>query len=350
MSNRNSKNERIKRQYGDFLKHADGRAEATIRQVEKAIQRYEDFTGSADFSSFDQRKAKAFKDHLVERGLSKSTMLSNVTALKRFFGWLAHQQGYRSRITLTDIDYLSLSDKDVRAAKAPADRAYPTIKQLEHAIAHMPASTDVERRDLALIAFTAITGVRDGALISLRVKHVDPVRRLVVQHPNEVSTKASKRIDTYFFPVSTTCEKIVLEWQRHLREVLLFSDDDPLFPKTYVGLDDNECFFAAGVCREFWSSAARVREVFKVAFKNAGLPLFTPHSLRHMLAHLAYSHCRSPEAVKAWSQNLGHESPLTTFTSYGTIATERQGELIRTAHPVDADTDILQRIRSLVMQ
>ena len=343
MSNRNSKNERIKRQYGDFLKHADGRAEATIRQVEKAIQRYEDFTGSADFSNFDQRKAKAFKDHLVERGLSKSTMLSNVTALKRFFGWLAHQQGYRSRITLTDIDYLSLSDKDVRAAKAPADRAYPTIKQLEHAIAHMPASTDVERRDRALLAFTAITGVRDGALISLRVKHVDPVRRLVVQHPNEVSTKASKRIDTYFFPVSTTCEQIVLEWQRHLREVLLFSDDDPLFPKTSVGLDDNECFFAAGVCREFWSSAARVREVFKAAFKNAGLPLFTPHSLRHMLAHLAYSHCRSPEAVKAWSQNLGHESPLTTFTSYGTIATERQGELIRTAHPVDADTDILQR-------
>ena len=43
MSNRNSKNERIKRQYGDFLKHADGRAEATIRQVEKAIQRYEEF-------------------------------------------------------------------------------------------------------------------------------------------------------------------------------------------------------------------------------------------------------------------------------------------------------------------
>ena len=150
MSNRNPKNERIKRQYGDFLKHADGRAEVTIRQVEKAIQRYEEFTHSADFRSFDQRVAKAFKQHLVERDLAKATMLSNVTALKRFFGWLAHQPGYRSRITLTDIDYLSLSDKDVRAAKAPADRAYPTIKQVEYAIAHMPVSTD-ERRDRALV-------------------------------------------------------------------------------------------------------------------------------------------------------------------------------------------------------
>ncbi len=31
---------------------------------------------------------------------------------------------------------------------------------------------------------------------------------------------------------------------------------------------------------------------------------------------------------KAWSQNLGHDSPLTTFTSYGEIATSRQMEII----------------------
>ena len=160
MSNRNPKNERIKRQYGEFLKHADGKAEATIRQVEKAIQRYENFTSSADFATFDQRRARAFKAHLVERGLSKATKLSSVTALKRFFGWLAHQPGYKSRIALTDIEYLNLAEKEVRAARAPAERAYPTIEQVEHAISRMPASTDIERRDRALIAFTAITGVR----------------------------------------------------------------------------------------------------------------------------------------------------------------------------------------------
>ena len=105
MSKRNPKNERIKRQYREFLKHADGKAEATIRQVE-TIQRYEGFTSSADFATFDQGRARAFKGHLVERGLSKATMLSSVTALKRFFGWLAHQPGYKSRIAITDIEYL----------------------------------------------------------------------------------------------------------------------------------------------------------------------------------------------------------------------------------------------------
>ena len=348
MSKRNPKNERIKRRYGEFLKHADGKAEATIRQVEKAIQRYEVFTSSADFATFDQRRARAFKAHLVERSLSKATMLSSVTALKRFFGWLAHQPGYKSRIAFTDIEYLNLAEKDVRAAKAPAERAYPTIEQVEHAISQMPVCTDVERRDRALIALTAITGIRDGALISLRVKHVDLVRLRVLQNPREVATKASKRIDTFFFPVSDTCEQIVLEWLRHLREALLFSDDDPLFPKTLVGLDANTCFIANGVCREFWASAARVREVFNTAFVNADLPPFTPHCFRHMLAHLAYSHCSGPEEVKAWSQNLRHESPLTTFTTYGTIAPDRQGELVRSARPKAPTTDVIAQIRTLV--
>jgi len=31
----------------------------------------------------------------------------------------------------------------------------------------------------------------------------------------------------------------------------------------------------------------------------------------------------------AWSQNLGHEKVLTTFTSYGEVACDRQGEIIR---------------------
>jgi hypothetical protein len=39
--------------------------------------------------------------------------------------------------------------------------------------------------------------------------------------------------------------------------------------------------------------------------------------------------CPTPEAFKAWSQNLGHESVLTTFYSYGQVASARQGEIIR---------------------
>jgi hypothetical protein len=38
--------------------------------------------------------------------------------------------------------------------------------------------------------------------------------------------------------------------------------------------------------------------------------------------------CTTPEQFKAWSQNLGHENVLTTFTSYGNVSDHRQAEII----------------------
>jgi hypothetical protein len=50
-----------------------------------------------------------------------------------------------------------------------------------------------------------------------------------------------------------------------------------------------------------------------------------------MLVRYAMTLDLSPEAMKAWSQNLGHADVLTTFTSYGSVPRHRQGELIRAA-------------------
>jgi len=47
------------------------------------------------------------------------------------------------------------------------------------------------------------------------------------------------------------------------------------------------------------------------------------------LAQIGERMCRTPEEFKAWSQNLGHEQVLTTFSSYGQVASDRQAELLR---------------------
>ena len=39
--------------------------------------------------------------------------------------------------------------------------------------------------------------------------------------------------------------------------------------------------------------------------------------------------CRTPEDFTSWSQNLGHEGVLTTFSSYGSVGSRRQQEIIR---------------------
>ena len=78
-----------------------------------------------------------------------------------------------------------------------------------------------------------------------------------------------------------------------------------------------------------WSSASPIRSIFREAFISAGLPYFNPHSFRNTLAQLGEEICKTPEDFKAWSQNLGHEKVLTTFISYGEVACQRQGEIIR---------------------
>jgi len=61
----------------------------------------------------------------------------------------------------------------------------------------MPADTDIERRDRALIAFTILTGARDGAIASLKLKHVDIDQGRVDQDARQVKTKFSKSFETF---------------------------------------------------------------------------------------------------------------------------------------------------------
>ena len=328
MIHRNPKNECLKRQYADFLKHADGKAEQTIRQIEKAIQRFEHYTAHADFASFNQQRARGFKEDLAGGDLAKATIFSTLTVLKRFFGWLAIQPGYKSRISMSEVEFLSLSERDIRAAKAPADRPIPTLEQVMYVIKGMPSETAIERRNRALMALIAITGTRDGAAVTLRLKHFDPARNLVIQNPNEVKTKFSKRICAFLLPVDDRLKTIFLDWVQYLRIELLFGNDDPLFPKTAITLDENDCFKANGISREFWANATPVRDIFKAAFTASGLPSYSPHTFRHMIVSEMYRRELSVAEFKAWSQNLGHESAMTSLNSYGKLSLHEQEKLI----------------------
>ncbi|MFO1241200.1 MAG: hypothetical protein U1E64_12685 [Sphingomonadaceae bacterium] len=122
------------------------------------------------------------------------------------------------------------------------------------------------------------------------------------------------------------------DWVAHLRGPLLRGDGDALFPVTKRGTGPDGGFISAGLERFGWSTSEPVRRIFRAAFRSAGLPYFPPHSFRHTLASLGEMVCQTPEQFKSWSQNLGHDDVLTTFTSYGQVPAHRQAELIRAAH------------------
>ena len=82
----------------------------------------------------------------------------------------------------------------------------------------MPAGTEIERRNRTLIAFTILTGARDGATASLKLKHVDIDQGRVDQDARQVKTKFSKTFTTWFFPIGDDIHGIVVEWILYLRQ------------------------------------------------------------------------------------------------------------------------------------
>lgn len=336
MTKHNPENERIKRQYFAYLKEARRHSEPTVDATAKALSRFEEYTRYRDFKAFHFEQAIAFKRNLAEQTgqrsgekLSKATLHATLTALKAFFFWLAGQPGYKAHLQYSDADYFNLSEKETRVATAQRERKSPTLEQVKRVIETMQDTSEIERRNRALVAFALLTGARDSAIASMKLKHVDLKEGCVHQDARDVKTKFSKTFTTYFFPVGEEVRQIVAGWVRFLREEKLWGNEDPLFPATRVALGQTRQFEAVGLDRAHWSTAEPIRKVFRGAFKHAGLPYFHPHSLRKTLARLGEQVCQSPEEFKAWSQNLGHEQVLTTFLSYGSVRTDRQGEIIR---------------------
>jgi integrase len=261
----------------------------------------------------------AFQDRLrrhlnpeTRKPLAKATILSRLAAMKAFIIWLAGRAGYRSRISYADADYFNVSVNDERIAKAARARPVPSIEEIRRAIAVMPTDTEMQRRDRAVVAFALVSGARDNAIASLSLKHVDPVRRTVFQDARDVRTKNAKTFTSSFFPVGADFERIVVEWIAELRAEG-FSPDDPLFPATAVAPGSDRLFVATGLKREHWRDAGPIRRIFREAFERAGLPHYHPHSFRHTLAMHGEKLALTPEQWKAYSQNFGHSSPMTTL-------------------------------------
>jgi integrase len=254
VTKRNAENERIKRRYLIFLKDAKGRDEASIDAAASAIDRFGDFNRHRSFKSFHFEQARAFKAQLMTetnartgKPLSAATIHAILGALKAFFVWLADQPGYASKIKYADAEYFSAPDNLSRIATARRFKPCPTLAQVRAMLDAMPTATEVEKRDQALIAFAILSGARDGAIISFRLKHIDFERNQIEHDARDVRTKRAKTSTTWFFPVGDDIRQIVVDWVAYLRDRKGFGPEDPLFPKSKVGHGANLEFQAVSL-------------------------------------------------------------------------------------------------------
>jgi integrase len=354
--NYSAENERTKRRYFAYLKGAKRYSESSVDEAAKALHRFETYTKFRGFRKFHIEQANGFKKYLVDeknartgKPLAKATLYGTLSNLRAFFHWLADQPGFRSKLSYSDADYFSLSEKDIRIAKAERDRPFPSLEQVQHVLRSMPAATEIELRDRAVIALALLTGARDKALASLKLKHLDVAQQRIIQDARDVKTKFSKSFPAWFFPVGKEACAIIGDWEQFLRAETLFGPEDPLFPKTAIAVGAGLKFEVIGLSREFWSDAAPIRRIFKLAFEGAGLPYYNPHSIRKTLTQLGERVCQTPEEFKAWSQNLGHEQVMTTFRSYGLVPQSRQAEIMhKLSEPKPPEDEVWKQLKELV--
>lgn len=354
MTKHNTENERIKHRYRVWLQDARGYSETSIDQALSAITEFESHTRCRPFRLFHIESARAFTRDLCARRnpktgkpYSKATLNGTLGSLRKFVEWLGGQPECRRRIRYGDAAYFRLTEKDGRIARATRPKRVPTVDEVRRVIAAMPTETEVEKRNRAVIAFVLLTCARVSAVASARLKHVDLAEGAFHQDARDVRTKRSKTFSTWFFPVGDDVQEVVADWTRFLVEERGFGPDDPLFPKTLLTHDDNLRYIAAGLSRACWVTAEPIRDIFREAFRAVGLPPLHPHLLRDTIAQLGQRKCRTPEEFKAWSQNMGHDHVLTTLTSYGTVAAQRQAEILRglaptarpSSNPVDPELD-----------
>ena len=292
---RSPANERIKRRYLQFLSDVRGRDKTSLDALAKAIERFDEYNRRRDFKKFHIEQARGFKADLMEQRnvrtgapLSASTINWTLAMLKAFFIWLAGKPDYCARIKYADAEYFNTPDNLSRIATAHRHRSCPTLAQIRTVLDAMPVETDIERRDRALVAFALLTGARDRAIVSFKLKHIDIEHELLEQDARQVRTKRAKTFTTWFFPVGDAIQQIAVEWATYLRTEKGFGPEDPIFPKTRVETGPNFRFEASGLERAHWANAHPVRAIFKEAFQRAGLPYFNPHSFRNTLVQLAY--------------------------------------------------------------
>jgi integrase len=328
----NAQNLILRYDYRIHLQEAQGADVKTVDAVMRAIAEFEAFVDDKDFAKLTTEEVIGFKRHIASRQrrqgdstLSLSSVLHILHHLKGFFTWLRTREGYR-RMDPDVPAFFSPPRRDEMSARSPMPRLGPSLQTVEQIILRMLRNTPAERRNRAAIALILVTGVRDGALVSLRRKHLQFERRQLIQDGREVSTKFGRSHVTWFFPISELAETALSEWVTEI-DALGFAGNDPLFPRE---VDQIRHQGRGGeITRVPWASAAPLRASLREACANAGVPYFFPHAIRKTIAVIGEQRALTPIELKAWSQNLGHRSVRTTLDNYGTLRDDQVAETIQ---------------------
>ena len=298
--------------YRNYLREVKANSESTLNRRRSQLRHLLEWADAIPLSQAHKIRPR-FPTYLEDarndgrdKPLASSSQRANCGVARRFFHWAKRKFPRRYKdITPLWIDSL----QGPRKVSNATDRDPFTIADL-HAILDVSPKKLIERRDRAAIAFLFLSGARDGAFVSLPIHAIDLDVLKVQQMPClGVNTKYEKSATTYLLNIPNLLG-VVRDWDQLVR------DDLPPNALWYATLTRDGTGFT-GKTQPGSSRAAAVREGLQTLCQRANIPYRCPHNLRHGHAVYAIQRCKTMADLKAVSQNLMHESVVTTEKIYG---------------------------------
>jgi integrase len=195
----------------------------------------------------------------------------------------------------------------------------------------MPDKTALERRNKAMISLCFLTTPRISALTTARllsIKHMQNCDAYAfLQNPKCIDTKFAKDITAFFVGSEQDIYDNVLNWQQELREHG-FDDKAPLFPRITPSFDKQgkHCQILS---KELIASSTTIRDIFRKAFVNNGLPYIKPHNFRHTIVRYCHEQANASQLSTALQDNLGHEKSKDTIDIYGSLSIKQRAKVLK---------------------
>ncbi len=283
------------------LRHRRGLSAHTIKSYRSDLRQFaaflEDSLGIKRLDKVDVLAIRAFLAELHQNGIARSSTARKLASIRTFFRYL-------TREGKLDKNLARLVSTPRLDKKIP-----PRLEQseVERLLECPDPTTELGRRDRAMLELLYATGVRVGELVALDLARVDLDNMLV-----RVDGKGGK-------------ERIVPYGEVASEAILLYLNDRRELVRLGRGTD--AVFLNARGGR---LTARSVRRLLERYLRDAALTSsLSPHSLRHAFAtHLLERGCD----LRSIQELLGHQS-LSTTQKYTNLSTQRLLDVYEKTHP-----------------
>lgn len=290
------------------LKYERNMSAHTLRNYESDLEQFRAFLFSIEkrenfpINQVDRLTIREWMATLHAAGLKKASIARKLASLRTLFQFLIREG--------------KLESNPAKMVATPKiERKLPTHLSMEDAVRFIETpdlSTDLGRRDRAILEFLYATGIRVGELVNINLMDIDVRER--------TARVFGKRRKERIVPFHDTALQALLLYINETRPVLLANA--PLAER-----DDKACFLNYQGTRITTRSIGRM--IDKYIKQCADVHKISPHSLRHTFA----THMLDSGAdLRDIQELLGH-ARLSTTQIYTQVSMEKMIDVYSKAHP-----------------